>query len=657
MLHVYMVVDALVHHMVGQVRIDDAMQNAAGGLRSCILQSSTCLVAAVCLQAEPRLLRHGGRPCASAPTASAHSSQPAMPGNEPMPRSGSTSAALSRRRRGSRQGPKSLDGGKLTLGGQSCRVLLYALLLLWQLVAVTATVEARVGLNEHRVSPGATDFSTSGNGWAKHGVSRNPAHTLIYPTANTRKRAFRRALHRASQHPQRETWYKGRLLRLGENGARNFIKVADTQNRRPKARDKDRLAQRLRLVTWNCGGLTEIRYRELLQWLDLEYQACKCPDILSIQETHWKQDLEYTTEAVNPGGPEWHVVHSAGGERAGVMCMVRRGVVPPTGIRHVAKIPGRALHIRLQLSVPVNILCTYQVAWNPGKADLPAEGKFEALVRQRRRLWNQIDQWLRSMPCRGGTVIAGDLNVFAVQEEPHCGQGVFPGHGPHRDQADLQEILRTRHCTVLNSWRCRGVQARTYLAPGANHKEQGAQLDYIITKSAMCDDVAKQAGPFGIPKHVATDKHTASAAQIRKQLQHPAVPDMFRQQVRSALCNLPQDVEIDRVLLTGWQQVQGNRHADAAKLGPQQGELPEPEINLRDQLVGMWDLRAKLREVQQTAATREVAPSFGHMFDAWHLAARLQVNRALRRQCRLRKTAKVAEAVLSHLSNRGVAYS
>ena len=97
------------------------------------------------------------------------------------------------------------------------------------------------------------------------------------------------------------------------------------------------------------------------------------------------------------------------------MCLVRKGLVPPTHLRHVAKIPGRALHVRIQMQVPIDIMCVYQVAWNPGRMDLPKDGKIEALIRQRRKLWNLLDQWLRSTPQRGGTLIAGDLNVYMLR--------------------------------------------------------------------------------------------------------------------------------------------------------------------------------------------------------------------------------------------------
>ena len=49
---------------------------------------------------------------------------------------------------------------------------------------------------------------------------------------------------------------------------------------------------------------------------------------------------------------------------------------------------------------------------------------------------------------------------------------------------------------ILNSWRYQGIKARTYLPPGATAHTQGTQLDYIIAKGAIVDDMAKQAIPF-----------------------------------------------------------------------------------------------------------------------------------------------------------------
>ena len=140
-------------------------------------------------------------------------------GNGSRPRLDQDPALLRPHRKRSRRGPNSLDSGNLIILGKHSRVLLMALLLLKQAQAAITTVEARVGLHEHRGSPGgATDFSSIANVWAKHGASRNLAQGVTNPTTNIRKRAFHRAVRRASQNPNGETWYRGRLLKLGEHG-------------------------------------------------------------------------------------------------------------------------------------------------------------------------------------------------------------------------------------------------------------------------------------------------------------------------------------------------------------------------------------------------------------------------------------------------------
>ena len=85
--------------------------------------------------------------------------------------------------------------------------------------------------------------------------------------------------------------------------------------------------QRLRIVTWNSGGLASHTCREVLTWLQLEHEAKRTVDICILQETAWQEDLEYSASFPGPTAVNWHVVHASGQDRTGLLCMIRKGLV------------------------------------------------------------------------------------------------------------------------------------------------------------------------------------------------------------------------------------------------------------------------------------------------------------------------------------------
>ena len=205
--------------------------------------------------------------------------------------------------------------------------------LLWgaqQLTIAGAAVDARVGPFEHHEGPRAIIHDTSANGWAKHGVSSHIANEAC------RKRALRRAYNRAAKDPTGCTWYRGRRLHYSQLD-RGQVTLPCPRPDKPEP--KSRSARRLRIVTWNTGGLSSTRYNEILEWLTQEAQRGHPVDVIFLQETCWKQDLEYVaTPPTTPTSEQlsYQVVHSAGPEKTGVMCLIRTGVVPASGIRHMS---------------------------------------------------------------------------------------------------------------------------------------------------------------------------------------------------------------------------------------------------------------------------------------------------------------------------------
>ena len=106
-----------------------------------------------------------------------------------------------------------------------------------------------------------------------------------------RKRSFKRAVRRAQL--QGETMYRGRKL---VSGTPQLPAVEEAA----QARDK----RRIRFLSWNTGGLSDLLFTELQQWLN-EPQNREV-GVIILQETRWDFNGEWPTS-------EWHFCHSTTG--------------------------------------------------------------------------------------------------------------------------------------------------------------------------------------------------------------------------------------------------------------------------------------------------------------------------------------------------------
>ena len=152
--------------------------------------------------------------------------------------------------------------------------------------------------------------------------------------------------------------------------------------------------------------------------------------------------FEFCTKTNDQQDPQWFAVHTGGQAKTGILCLIRKGLVPEDHVRYVALIPGRLLHIRLLFNTPLDLLCVYQTAWNPSHSALANTNKTEALLRQLAKLWRQMEKWLAQIPLRHGTLLIGDMNTPLRPDHPTCGPGTTPCSGcPQRDQDLFQDML------------------------------------------------------------------------------------------------------------------------------------------------------------------------------------------------------------------------
>ncbi|CAE7827973.1 unnamed protein product [Symbiodinium sp. CCMP2592] len=253
-------------------------------------------------------------------------------------------------------------------------------------------------------------------------------------------------------------------------GRREDGEMAPPPTPKPKANRKSQphllkgpLAEGVALGKWaSVKRLSTTKYAEILEWLAEETDKGHPVDVLFLQETCWKQDMEY--------------------------------VATPTNHSHIS----RMLHVRLHFEAPLDILGIYQYSWNPSKASLEGH-KVTAQVKQRQKVWKLTEQWLRTVPKRHGCLIAGDLNTPAVEEPNICGPGVVTQQVQQKDQEAFQDLLRLHRCCLLNTWTGTGLMQRTYIPPGEQGAQTGTQVDFVIARDDLADAIARRACPISTP--------------------------------------------------------------------------------------------------------------------------------------------------------------
>ena len=337
------------------------------------------------------------------------------------------------------------------------------------------------------------------------------------------KRAFLRAQSRARASPILGTWYRGRFHSAKQLG----VPAANPMNQNKKigqqAAIKDANAPRLRIITWNCGGLNQ-KYQEILQWLKDEHRQGRTVDIMAVQETGWREDMEFETATDSKQDPQLFVVHSgSGSSEGGVLYFISTRLARSEDIRTSVIHPGRALHLRSMLNPPLDVLNVYQYSWNPSKQGADqGQFKVDLLVKQRMNMWNHIRKWLGSIPRRNGCIVLGDFNTPLQPSPGMVGNGLAKTRDKpiQTDHEEFQNIVRNFSCCALNTWRQAGSQARTFLPVNAG-EGHGTQIDFILCRGRMVDGIAKQAAAFISPIVPATGcRHLLVHCSVRK----PRIP-------------------------------------------------------------------------------------------------------------------------------------
>ena len=312
-----------------------------------------------------------------------------------------------------------------------------------------------------------------------------------YPTRYA-KRSFNRARRRAAMTGG--TMYRGKFMTAAQLDAMQISHDLPRQRPRPPSSR----GKRLKLFSWNCGGLSQA-FDSCVHWLHENAY-----DVAVIVETKWSFDSSWTDEA-------YHYVHSgikrSGFASSGVLVMISTRLASAQNIRYSAVVTGRMLRVQFpvdsQSSSHMEVIALYQHVW---------DGQAKCLE-DRSHILQTLSKTLHEIPARSQIVLAGDFNQTCRPLSRHVGSGVPTKSHASSDSNDLQTLIAAHQLVALNTWR--SAPAFTF----AFGKRQ-SQIDYIMIRLRDADVEARSSSvlrDFPLNGHLSDDaaRHFPVCASIR----------------------------------------------------------------------------------------------------------------------------------------------
>ncbi|CAE7203415.1 jockey\pol [Symbiodinium sp. CCMP2592] len=184
----------------------------------------------------------------------------------------------------------------------------------------------------------------------------------------------------------------------------------------------------LRILSYNCGGLTSALYTELLVWLKMHR-----PDVVFLQETHWSEDR--------------------------ALLLVKA-------------------HCHNGTHYLINI---YQKVHDGTKE----------CINLRSEVWDALQKAIATSPSRHSLIIAGDFNTSLQHRAPCTGTAVITkGNAAEAQDAHvLQQLVKQFDLRALNTFQPTPCK-HTY--QHQTKTEVRSQTDYILIRGRRTDSLAKQ---------------------------------------------------------------------------------------------------------------------------------------------------------------------
>ena len=302
------------------------------------------------------------------------------------------------------------------------------------------------------------------------------------------KRSYKRAIARAAQSQQGGTMYKGRWCTLSSLSKQYLPQVPTASTKQARVRGPQPNGPHVRFLSFNCGGLSQDLYMELLKALEA-MPAQTQPQIIALQETHWSSESaqQYTTGA-------WQVIqsHRHANRSAGVMLLIHRSLTRDAVISFGEPFPGRLLHVRITTkSWALDCVNVYQqtMQWQrhldatqkTGDTTQPAAREI------RQQVWTALESTLAKLPVRHTLLLLGDFNT-PMQQHERAGPKVT--HWNSRlppDASRLTHLLEDYDLIHLNSWTKR-------MGPTFIWGDTRTLIDHAFIRSDSADSLARHTG-------------------------------------------------------------------------------------------------------------------------------------------------------------------
>lgn len=288
------------------------------------------------------------------------------------------------------------------------------------------------------------------------------------------KRSYHRACKRASLHGA--TWYRGKYfsdidipIHLRRKFQQGQVKTPAQQ--KPVSALPASDASRLKLLTWNPGGMGMGTLNELRLWLRTHPH-----DLVIIPETKWSFSRCWQDD-------RWHYIHSSSDlcRVGGVLVMIARRLIPQEHIGYEEVIAGRILHVRLHfIQYAFDILAIYQ----------HADDHSVIQMQKRQHFWDTLDNYIYNLPSRNQLVCCGDFNCALPTAPPWVGTKSFRWQGTlhtghqHRDMPRFLQLLKHNALVATNTW-------SSQIGPSYFHGMYAARIDFFLIRLHSCDGLAK----------------------------------------------------------------------------------------------------------------------------------------------------------------------
>ena len=513
----------------------------------------------------------------------------------------------------SRVGPKSHGCG--CLSSKLCFSMLFWLLLISMFThGYAAAADARVAPIVHQ-GAGASGLSWGeANGRTAH---LSEVRTTVSPGLhnrrtvhqnNVRKRAFARALRRASVATDHSTIYRGRRCVL--QGHRFQVQESRQRQHRLSQGGPTRrsVRARVRALTINLGGLDATTFDTFMAWLPSSPY-----EVICLQEIHFGLGRD-SNSWVSAG---WRFVTTVDPSTRfqGVAILVREALCRTGELHYQEVVPGRLLHVRVeQEHHSLDILGVYQHALHleAGKNNLP----------QRQKVWDKLGALLHNLSRRNMLVLLGDYNCTPEYVTGAMGHS-YDKASNYPDANEFAALLESHDLVLLNGWVRRSQQ---FTFTGSKHK---SIIDFVITRRHHADGQARKArtvpgrlnfSPWRLGgRHLAVGatlplhrgwtstsrRHPPEGSKYDKlQLDHEARHGGPR---IAALRTAVQEYLAGRPAAT-LEQINAHMLSQVIRLFPRRSEAPEPRAwntpQVRGSVTAMWQARARLRNIWSTTYTR-----------------------------------------------------